>query len=431
MAATVHLSPGVYTNEVDFSHYTSRVGDININVVGKTPQGPAGTNTKGVKLFGNITDIQNVYGTVNLDYPTLLACKETAPWCSDFGISRVLGTSGHNKTAIRAWPIYMTASTAPYGNAGNVVGLLKSRLSSDTTTSMVSNLTMTGGASGTFNVTFTGGDAAVCAYTVSVSESSPVYMPTMFGTSPTDSVNSYIFVDRIFPDQAALISGADGTLLWYTGITDAPVGTADFNDLSDGYQAARTPWFVSDASAGAVSKLFRLIMRYDGESSNTLVKAMIENINTTTKTFDVVLRSFSDTDANMVVVERFKKCSFDATSTSYILRRIGDGDTYDMQSDYVYVELWDNVSSKAVPSGVYGVPKMNYSGWIQSPMVTTVKLCRNRGEAGIRGGITRTLIKGSWNICHQEILQLMLILKRDSTSTLLHQLLVSVPPHQD
>ena len=131
-------------------------------------------------------------------------------------------------------------------------------------------------------------------------------------------------------------------------------------------------------------KLFRLKGRGHGAWLTKNVKISIERIaasNTTTSdygTFSVVLRSINDTDSNVQIIERFDNCTLDPTSPNFISRKIGDRynkwdsrnrrlrqyGEYDNKSDFVYVELADDVAAGAtdaalLPFGYYGPPRLN------------------------------------------------------------------------
>mgnify|MGYP003143758273 CR=1 FL=1 len=155
-------------------------------------------------------------------------------------------------------------------------------------------------------------------------------------------------------------------------------------------QEAVAGWFIGQDLGNYASydpasaiKLFRLIGRGHGEWLNKNIKVSIEKIrasNTTTTdygTFSVVLRQLSDTDSNVVVMERFDNLTLDPSSPNYIGRKIGDkferwdatnrtlktyGD-FDNQSKFVRVEMNADVEAGAtdpvlLPFGYYGPPKL-------------------------------------------------------------------------
>jgi len=114
-------------------------------------------------------------------------------------------------------------------------------------------------------------------------------------------------------------------------------------------------WFIGQDLQAATSyvpfnqqKLFRLLGRNNGQWLQKNVKVSIEKIrqsNTTTNdygTFSVVLRSLTDTDNNIVVLERFDSLTLDPTSPDFIARRIGD-----------QYESWDSTARRLRTYGDY------------------------------------------------------------------------------
>ena len=148
-------------------------------------------------------------------------------------------------------------------------------------------------------------------------------------------------------------------------------------------------WFISqdlDSPGSFVAdqaqKLFRLKGRGHGEWLQKNVKVSIEKIRQSSNlssqygTFSVVLRQFTDTDSNVVVLERFDNCTLDPTSPDFISKKIGDQYTewdetsrrlklygdYANQSKFVYVDMNADVEAGAtdptyLPFGYFGPPK--------------------------------------------------------------------------
>ena len=78
--------------------------------------------------------------------------------------------------------------------------------------------------------------------------------------------------------------------------------------------------------------------------------------------FDILVRSFYDTDAKPNIIERFTKCSMDPRLSNYIGRKIGtfDGE-YPSKSDYILIEMNPDIdTSMYFPAGMIGVPLRNY-----------------------------------------------------------------------
>jgi hypothetical protein len=189
-------------------------------------------------------------------------------------------------------------------------------------------------------------------------------------------------------DASATSSPAAGVLLPVnlSGAVNAHPGNLQFAS-----REAVAGWFVgqdvdSDETAWKEEdsqKLFRLKGRGHGEWLNKNLKVSISNVKTSNSTlsdygtFSVVIRSISDSDSAVQVVERYDNLTLDPASPSYVARKIGDMyeswdttnkrlvryGTYVNQSRYVYVEMNSDVddgatNSKLLPVGYYGPPKL-------------------------------------------------------------------------
>jgi hypothetical protein len=104
---------------------------------------------------------------------------------------------------------------------------------------------------------------------------------------------------------------------------------------------ATTPWVVSQQISpwnGGLPhrfELFQFATLSDGTYTNQQFKIEISNIKLAGTvagsdwgTFDVIVRSYSDTDKKPITLETFKGCTLDPTSTQFIGRAIGDRYNY-------------------------------------------------------------------------------------------------------
>ena len=154
----------------------------------------------------------------------------------------------------------------------------------------------------------------------------------------------------------------------------------DLNDYKTPYRYASTPWIVSNVKGDAknieVNKLFRFHTISDGKGANTEVKVSIENIRPDSGEFDVVVRSYGDTDYNVNVLERFSKCTMSSGKSS-IAYKIGTLDgSFESKSNYITVELADgNGLNTSVPAGFMGYSEPMYDGaTITSSGITNVTI---------------------------------------------------------
>lgn len=190
---------------------------------------------------------------------------------------------------------------------------------------------------------------------------------TNMTTEALSSIHS--FADGVFTD--AVFVNADG--MYYVMENDdvQPI-TLDLNNYKESYRYASTPWVVSEMKGSAehveLNKLFRFHTISDGETANTEVKISIQNIDPTYGTFDVLVRSFYDTDSSPVVLERYSQCDLVPGSDNYIALKIGSFDEqYETVSNYITVEVNENDNTKlSIPAGFLGYPIRDYQGLIMT-----------------------------------------------------------------
>lgn len=196
-------------------------------------------------------------------------------------------------------------------------------------------------------------------YTVSLNPNASNYLPNVIGIEAKDK-RTKLYVDAIYPD---LIKKLDADNIGYgikTTLIDCNSNV--FTNHRTKFDTPETPWVVSQIKGSEISRLFRFISISDGDAANEEIKISISNINPITLEFDVQIRSFYDTDANLSILESYTKCSLIKGQTNYIGQRIGtfDGE-YDIKSKYVTIELAENISEDSFPAGFEGYVFNNYS----------------------------------------------------------------------
>lgn len=152
----------------------------------------------------------------------------------------------------------------------------------------------------------------------------------------------------------------------------------------------RTSWIIGQDLQAAtdfypqnMQKLFRLIGRGHGEWLMDNVKISIANVrqshNSSTDygTFSIIIRQMTDTDNDVVVLERFDECTLDPSSPNFVGRKVGDRyvvwdakekrlreyGEYPNQSKFVYIQMDADVEAGAIdavtlPFGYFGPPKL-------------------------------------------------------------------------
>lgn len=182
------------------------------------------------------------------------------------------------------------------------------------------------------------------------------------GMVPPEGVEGKIFdnVVKSIDDNVYYVLATDGS--------DVEPITYDVNNYKEQFRYASTPWIVSEVKGSAenvdLTKLFRFHTISDGNASNTEVKVSIENIDIDTRTFDVLVRDFYDTDNSKVVYEKYKGVNLIPGDQNYIALKIGSfDDSYENVSKYITVEVneTDKVAA-SIPAGFMGYPVRDYDG---------------------------------------------------------------------
>ena len=195
-------------------------------------------------------------------------------------------------------------------------------------------------------------------YNVSMDRTQRNYLPKVLGRTAQDGKTA-LFVEEFY-DNLFRNLNTDGKI---RGVKQSLISyNREFYNYLKEYSPAVTPYVVSELRGNKVLRLFRFWTISDGNAANEQFKISITNIKPDTREFDVVIRSFYDTDANPVVLESFTRCTMDPTSANYIARRIGTLDgVYVSNSVYVLAELDDTSdTSEAFPAGFIGYPIRDY-----------------------------------------------------------------------
>jgi len=263
---------------------------------------------------------------------------------------------------------YTAQTDQTYDNM--VVALLRSRGTGlrDAATFRVSSVTGTftatnGNPLANFTLTAVGASVSEnLQFNLDVTSSS--YISKAMGSKNSDA-KSNLWVEAVYPDLIRKLA-TDGTISGINNVVPFTSGT--FSDYTAQYTNPETPWIVSEINGSNITRLFKFISYSDGDAANKEVKIAIENINPTTKEFDVVIRDYNDTDANPSILERFGRCTMNPNSNNFIMRRIGgvysnadESFLEDARSAYVYVNVNVNASITSIPCGFEGYNFRNYT----------------------------------------------------------------------
>jgi hypothetical protein len=204
-----------------------------------------------------------------------------------------------------------------------------------------------------FTLNITGSTGGAKSYTCSLDLFNTHYISKVLGVEVYDKSYSDfpLFVHEAYPNllknlfEQGLVRGVSTTI-------GRHLDTDEFNTQ---WNTAASPWLVSEVRGGKVADLFRVVTISDGDASNRQVKITIMNINLDRGEFDLLVRDFNDTDDNMVVLEKYSRCSMDSTLPGYIAKKIGTSNgEFPLASKYIMIDMDENAPSDAVPAGFKG-----------------------------------------------------------------------------
>ena len=358
--SVVFVSPGVYTREQDFSVFASQIGITRLGLVGETTKGPAFEPIK----IGSTDEYAARFGTTDTTLQLPYVANSFLKQSQELTITRVLGNEGFTNSD--AWIITASGSTL----SGTPICVLRSKSADEGATFLATTAgaIVIGNTTGLllpFTLSGTTGPLTALtqsAITVSLDETRDDYIVKALGTDPKKySTDFGIYVESIYPHFIREAAKRGDILQIETAITHSV--DAVYTDYTDGYQTPVTPYVVSKVVGGSVRDLFMFTSISDGDSANEEIKISITNIDDVSKTFDVVIRAYADTDANIVVLERFRALTLDPTQPNYVAKAIGTADeNFPRMSNYVELTLADNPPTTTVPAGFRGYTFRNLNG---------------------------------------------------------------------
>lgn len=392
-----HSSPGVYTKEVDVTYSTKSLGITTLGLAGETIKGPAFEPIRiekwddFVAYFGG-TSTEKYKGSKYPKYELPYIAKEYLKESRQLEVCRILGLSGYN--AGPAWVI-----TCQNGTNGQkyAVAVLRSKAEYDaasssgcsqgngdkltfiatsvtvsaytemqydgncmvvTGTPSTTGTTITKTNLGKFTLVIGTKDGKTETYPVSLNYGDGDYIYNVIGNNPLSGPAS-VFIEEVYDYALKELAKTETGYTITTGSTTAETNLKNYKEY---FQCAVTPWIVSELHAsstkGDVTKLFRFYTISDGNDANRQIKISIANIKPDEGTFDVLIRSFNDSDSSPIVLEKYSRCNLVPGTSNYIALRIGtfDGE-WELKSKYVAVEMNEDVDiSNSVPAGFLGYP---------------------------------------------------------------------------
>lgn len=381
--ATKFVSPGVFTQEIDQSFLAQGVAGIGGALIGTTLKGPAFVPT----VVTDLNDFVAKFGDVDPDKQMTYAAKNYLKNNSTLTIVRVLGhddgtsvTPGCDKTTSAITDGISALCVLHHSGSPSAIKI-------------------TGLTTSEFGVEATYNGSKVFMATASFLTSSANYVEKVLNADPRliATYGHYIYANYKYA-RAAASATANWQLENLTNHED---------DYQMNYTSGSTAWVKSQLLGGNEFNMFRLHTHTHGKATNEDFKVTVANVkqspnaaSTPYGTFDVIVRSFSDTDQRVVTLESFIGCTMDPDSPNYVLRRIGDGheefDTsqrkfvsyglYPARSKYVWVELATNVNlpKEALPWGFRGYKHMTFVSGAAAPSMpyTISQLDKNGNTDG-------------------------------------------------
>ena len=204
-----------------------------------------------------------------------------------------------------------------------------------------------------FTITTAGLNSGTKSFTCSLDTTSSKYITKVLGNDVFDkSTDDYaVYVHEVYPKllkhafEKGLIRGINSTISY----------NLDGDNFRHQWDTTISPMVVSEVRGGQVTDLFQVQTVSDGEAANFQVKVMIQNINVDSGEFDLIVRDFNDTDDNLVVLEKFTRCSMNPDLPGYVARKVGTSDgEFELRSKYIMLIMDANHPTDAFPAGFKG-----------------------------------------------------------------------------
>ena len=204
-----------------------------------------------------------------------------------------------------------------------------------------------------FTINVTGSTSGANSFTCSMDTSSTKYVSKVLGTNVYDKLKGEIpiYVYESYP-KYLLQAFQQG---YVRGISLTEVYNTEGDNFLTEWDTPMSPTVVSGVRGGIVSDLFEVITISDGEMANTLLKVSVININVDTFEFDMIVRDYYDTDDNMVILEKYTRCSMNPELPGYIAKKVGTSDgEYELNSKYIMLNMANNHPTDVYPAGFKG-----------------------------------------------------------------------------
>ena len=381
------VSPGVFTRERDLSFLPQAIGEIGAAIIGPTVKGPAFTPTQ----VTSFQEYEEMFGSVDSRFYTPYTVEQYLKSAGVVTIVRVLGLNGYQADTITIQASSVIgASTTLY--TASLAILAPSRGGTNGAQDLSS--TAITGSWDSFVLSVQGSDTTLESYSASLDTASANYITKVISEDPqsekSGNNDSSVYVYKAFREASHKLFGASksGSLyitntsngLDFTGGANAVNSKGEDNTATGTnwtgnkeYQAARTPYILSQTINGTRYNLFRVYTRSHGTKMNSEYRINILNLKPDTDvagsdygTFSLQVRVSNPNGTNdNDIVEQYDNLTFDPDSAKYFAKVIGDRwVTSDSNGKLTYYGNYPNMS-KHIRVGDFG--KMEEDGVFKFP----------------------------------------------------------------
>ena len=377
MATNTLVSPGVLQLENDQSFITQNPVNVGAAIIGPTVKGPVEVPT----IVTSWSDYQNKFGT------TFLSGSNVYTYFTSIAAFNYFNNGGDTMLVARVVSgTFSEATSTPIVN-GNLATTASVTVSSASLAPLIQ-------PTGSFSIN--GIIIAVTGSTTPANTATTIFVAS--GSTPATTVTAIVtaFNDSssVAPYSSSLqyiVASASGSTGLFFRTTSSQIGTTFSADTLNAYTyvSGSTTTLFSGATNAQALILKTISEGANQNSSSSLdvsgslasgslenIRFQIENNDTSSGTFSVIIRQGDDNTNDQIVLETWTNLSMDPTAPNYVSRVIGDqykvyssGDnqivvngTYPNASRYVYV------SSVVTPTPLYfdntGVAKAQFTGSI-------------------------------------------------------------------
>jgi hypothetical protein len=383
------VSPGVFTQEIDQSYTSQGTTSAGAALIGLSLKGPP----FAPKQVSDFNEFVSRFGDLYPYYQMTYAAQNYLKNSSVATIVRVLGTRMTSTGSTNGAEVTPVAIVDRSGSMLAEVHLLSGTTLFVSGTGSDVSFTFSGTAGSLFTGTFPSDYSGTFSFDTNATD----YIGDVLNTEPLSASAYGHYLYKNF-EWAGVGAGApytlrglqgtlSGTISGTTGSASARATNATSSFDYD-YDLSYSPVIYSQpfgANGSGSFALFQFVTIAGGSESTTDVKVSIANIKASTVptitqygTFDIVVRTFTDSDTRLETVESFSNVNLDPTSDNFLPRVIGDkyttwnssqeknivNGTYDDVSKYIRVVMLTstNPPASALPWAHSGYPENVPSG---------------------------------------------------------------------